>query len=243
MTPKIARGSRRIRSYAVRTVTVTVTVTISATAYVDAASLIAAAVARGGDFGYVPAMAGPDVLVWLDMEMTGLDPQKERIIEAAMILTDGQLAEIATGPELVIHQSDEILAAMDDWNKSHHGASGLVERVRASTISEADAEAQMVAFINAHVPAKERPVLAGNSIHQDRRFVRRYMPVLERRLHYRMVDVSTVKELARRWYPQIVGKQPAKKETHRALDDIRESIDELRFYKQHVFTPAGTIAS
>ncbi|MGE5183349.1 MAG: oligoribonuclease [Acidobacteriota bacterium] len=183
-------------------------------------------------------MAGPDVLVWLDMEMTGLDPDKERIIEVAMILTDGQLGEIATGPELVIHQGDEVLAAMDDWNKSHHGASGLVERVRASTISEADAEAQMVAFINAHVPHKERPVLAGNSIHQDRRFVRRYMQVLEKRLHYRMVDVSTVKELARRWYPQVVAKQPAKKETHRALDDIRESIEELRFYKQHVFAPA-----
>ena len=100
----------------------------------------------------------------------------------------------------------------------------------------------MVAFINEHVPARERPVLAGNSIHQDRRFVRRYMPVLEKRLHYRMVDVSTVKELARRWYPQIIAKQPAKKETHRALDDIRESIDEMRFYKQHVFLPVGTIA-
>ncbi len=186
-------------------------------------------------------MAGPDVLVWLDMEMTGLDPDKERIIEVAMILTDGQLGEIATGPELVIHQSDEVLAAMDDWNKSHHGASGLVERVRASTISEADAEAQMVAFINAHVPQKDRPVLAGTSIHQDRRFVRRYMPVLEKRLHYRLVDVSTVKELARRWYPQVVAKQPAKKETHRALDDIRESIDELRFYKQHVFTPGPAV--
>ncbi len=183
-------------------------------------------------------MAGPDVLVWLDMEMTGLDPERERIIEVAMILTDGQLTEVASGPELVLHQSDEILAAMDDWNKSHHGASGLVERVRASTISDADAEAQMVAFINAHVPQKDRPVLAGNSIHQDRRFVRRYMPVLEKRLHYRMVDVSTVKELARRWYPQVVAKQPAKKETHRALDDIRESIDELRFYRQHVFAPA-----
>ncbi len=186
-------------------------------------------------------MAGPDVLVWLDMEMTGLDPDHERIIEVAMILTDGQLGEIAVGPELVVHQSDEVLAAMDDWNKSHHGASGLVERVRASTISDADAEAQMLAFINAHVPAKERPVLAGNSIHQDRRFVRRYMPALEKRLHYRMVDVSTVKELARRWYPQIVAKLPPKKETHRALDDIRESIDELRWYKQYAFV--GTAPS
>ena len=182
-------------------------------------------------------MAGPDVLVWLDMEMTGLDPERERIIEVAMILTDGQLTEIATGPELVLHQPDEILAAMDDWNKKHHGGSGLTERVRTSTIDDAAAEAQLVGFIDAHVPAKERPVLAGNSIHQDRRFVRRYMPALDRRLHYRMVDVSTIKELARRWYPAVTAKQPVKKETHRALDDIRESIDELRFYKQHVFAP------
>src|SRR3954463_3603014 len=179
-----------------------------------------------------------DVLVWLDMEMTGLDPERERIIEVATILTDGQLTEIATGPELVIHQSDEVLAAMDDWNKSHHGASGLVDRVKASTIADADAEAQTIAFINQYVPAKDRPVLAGNSIHQDRRFIHRYMPALDKRLHYRMVDVSTIKELARRWFPAIVSKQPQKKETHRALDDIRESIDELRFYKQNLFTPA-----
>jgi oligoribonuclease len=180
-------------------------------------------------------MASTDVLVWLDMEMTGLDAERERIIEIATILTDGQLTEIAVGPELVIHQGPEILAAMDDWNKSHHGGSGLIDRVKASTISEADAEAQTIAFINQHVAAKERPVLAGNSIHQDRRFIRRYMPALEKRLHYRMVDVSTIKELGRRWFPQVVAKQPVKKETHRALDDIRESIDELRFYKQHVF--------
>jgi oligoribonuclease len=178
-----------------------------------------------------------DVLVWLDMEMTGLEPDRERIIEIATILTDGKLTEIAVGPELVLHQSDELLAAMDDWNKEHHGGSGLVDRVRASTITEADAEAQTIAFIDAHVAKKDRPVLAGNSIHQDRRFVRRYMPALEKRLHYRMVDVSTVKELARRWYPDIVVKQPPKRETHRALDDIRESIDELRFYQQHVFVP------
>jgi oligoribonuclease len=179
-----------------------------------------------------------DVLVWLDMEMTGLEPDKERIIEMATILTDGNLVEIAVGPDLVIHQSDELLAAMDDWNTKHHGGSGLVERVKASTVTEAEAEEQTIAFINAHVPAKERPVLAGNSIHQDRRFVRRYMPLLEKRLHYRMVDVSSIKEVARRWFPTITSKQPQKKETHRALDDIRESINELRFYRQHVFLPA-----
>jgi oligoribonuclease len=186
-------------------------------------------------------MAGADVLVWLDMEMTGLDAERERIIEVATILTDGQLTEIAVGPELVIHQSDEILAAMDDWNKKHHGGSGLVDRVKASTITDADAEAQTIEFINKHVGAKERPVLAGNSIHQDRRFIRRYMPALEKRLHYRMVDVSTIKELGRRWFPQVIAKVPQKKDTHRALDDIRESVEELRYYKKHLFIepPAG----
>jgi oligoribonuclease len=183
-----------------------------------------------------------DVLVWLDMEMTGLDPARERIIEVATILTDGQLVEIAAGPDLVIHQSDEVLAAMDDWNKKHHGGSGLVERVRASTVTDADAEAQTVAFINAHVGPKDRPVLAGNSIHQDRRFINRYMPALDARLHYRMVDVSTIKELARRWYPQTMARQPKKTESHRALDDIRESIDELRFYRSNIFVPADAPA-
>src|SRR5260221_14402584 len=119
-------------------------------------------------------MAGSDVLVWLDMEMTGLDPAKERIIEIATILTDGNLTEIAVGPEIVIHQADETLAAMDDWNKTHHNASGLVERVKTSAVTEGDAEAQTLVFINSHVGAKDRPVLAGNSIHQDRRFIRRF---------------------------------------------------------------------
>jgi oligoribonuclease len=181
-------------------------------------------------------MAGSDLLVWMDMEMTGLDPAKERIIEVATIITDGNLTEIAIGPDLVIHQADDVLAAMDDWNKKHHGASGLVERVKASTVTDAEAEAATLAFINAHASAKDRPVLAGNSIHQDRRFIRRYMPLLDARLHYRMVDVSTIKELARRWFPQLIAKQPQKKDTHRALDDIRDSVDELRYYRAHVFT-------
>jgi oligoribonuclease len=181
-------------------------------------------------------MAGNDILVWLDMEMTGLDPAKERIIEVATILTDGQLTEIAVGPDLVIHQGDEVLAGMDDWNKKHHGQSGLIERVKASTITDGDAEAQTLEFLKLHVGAKDRPVLAGNSIHQDRRFIRRYMPAFDLRLHYRMVDVSTIKELARRWFPQIAAKVPQKNETHRALDDIRESINELRFYRANVFT-------
>jgi len=188
-------------------------------------------------------MAGSDLLVWLDMEMTGLDPERERIIEIATILTDGQLAEIALGPELVIRQPDEILAGMDDWNTKHHGASGLTERVRQSQITDADADAQTIAFIDAHVSSRERPVLAGNSIHQDRRFIRRYMPALEKRLHYRMVDVSTIKELARRWYPQIIARQPAKRDTHRALDDVRESIEELRYYRGQVFIAPPTPAA
>ena len=179
-----------------------------------------------------------DVLVWLDMEMTGLEPDKERIIEVAIILTDGQLVELASGPDLVIHQSDELLGAMDEWNKTHHGASGLTERVRASTITEAEAEQQILAFLAEHVTGKERPVLAGNSIHQDRRFIRRYMSLLEKRLHYRMVDVSTIKELARRWFPGVLAKQPIKNDSHRALDDVRQSIAELRFYRQFVFAEA-----
>jgi oligoribonuclease len=172
--------------------------------------------------------------------MTGLDPERERIIELACVITTGQLELIADGPELVVHQPEEVLAAMDDWNKRHHGQSGLIDRVRASTVTEADAEAAVIAFIDAHVPPKERPPLAGNSIHQDRRFIVRYLPVLDARLHYRMVDVSTVKELARRWYPGIYDKRPAKNESHRALDDIRESIMELQWYRQHVFVPAAS---
>ena len=176
-----------------------------------------------------------DYLVWIDMEMSGLDPDVERVLELATIITDKDLVVVAELPEIVVHQPDEVLAAMDKWNTEHHGASGLTERVRASAVTEAEAEAAVIAFVDAHVPAAERPVLAGNSIHQDRRFIVRYLPALDRRLHYRMVDVSTVKELARRWYPDTFDKRPAKRETHRALDDIRESIDELRYWREQIF--------
>jgi oligoribonuclease len=179
-----------------------------------------------------------DLLVWMDLEMTGLDPERERIIEIATIITDGELEVVAEGPELVVHQSDELLAAMDPWNTAHHGASGLTERVRASTVDERTAEAQTLAFIAEHCAPRSAP-LAGNSIHQDRRFVQRYLPALDAHLHYRMVDVSTVKELARRWYPAVVAAMPKKQERHRALDDIRESIAELRFYREKIFIPRG----
>ena len=175
-----------------------------------------------------------DLLVWMDLEMTGLDPERERIIEMATIITSGELEIVAEGPELVIHQPDELLAAMDEWNRSHHGASGLIDRVRASTIDEREAERQTLAFVAAHCPTRRAP-LAGNSIHQDRRFIARYLPALDAHLHYRMVDVSTVKELARRWYPAALAAMPTKHERHRALDDIRESIAELAYYRERIF--------
>jgi oligoribonuclease len=175
--------------------------------------------------------------VWMDMEMTGLEPERERVIELAVIVTNGELDIVAEGPELVVHQPEDVLAAMDSWNTQHHTASGLVDRVRASTVTDAEADAAVVAFLDLHVPAAVRPVLAGNSIHQDRRFIRRYLPALDRRLHYRMVDVSTVKELVKRWYPAVADGRPQKNESHRALDDIRESIAELRYYRDHAFAP------
>lgn len=173
-------------------------------------------------------------LIWIDLEMTGLDPNKERIIEIATLVTDSDLNVIAEGPELVIHQSDELLSAMDAWNRKHHGDSGLTERVRESTTSESEAEAQTIAFLSEHCLARQSP-LCGNSVHQDRRFLERYMPELEAFLHYRHIDVSTIKELAKRWYPSAYGKQPNKASSHRALDDIRESLDELRYYRSAVF--------
>lgn len=172
-----------------------------------------------------------DNLIWIDLEMTGLDPDNDLIIEIATIVTDKQLNILAEGPVLAIHQSDETLAAMDDWNQHHHGQSGLIDRVKASTIDEAEAERQTVEFLKQWVPENKSP-MCGNSICQDRRFLYRYMPELEKYFHYRHLDVSTLKELVARWAPQI-QKGIEKKSTHKALDDIRESIEELKYYREH----------
>jgi len=174
-----------------------------------------------------------DLLVWMDMEMSGLDPEREVILEVATLITDARLNLVAEGPALVVHQPDSVLDAMDEWNREHHGASGLTARVRASHLSLAEAETQTLDFVRQHCPERSAP-LCGNSIHQDRRFLSRYMPRLDGYLHYRNVDVSTLKELVRRWYPE-GPTPPEKKHAHLALDDIRESIDELRFYRQHFF--------
>lgn len=176
-----------------------------------------------------------DLLVWIDLEMSGLDASRERILEIATLVTDANLELVAEGPELVLHQPDELLARMDAWNTEHHGASGLTERVRSSTIDEAEAEARTLAFLaSVGVGPREAP-LAGNSIHQDRLFLARYLPALEQHLHYRNVDVSTVKELVRRWMPTVYAERPTKKGSHRALDDIKESIEELRYYRARAF--------
>ena len=170
-------------------------------------------------------------LVWLDMEMTGLSPDNDRIIEVAMVVTDGNLNVVAEGPVLVVHQPDSVLDAMDDWNKSTHGKSGLIEKVKASPLSEAEVEAQMIEFLKQHVPVRTSPI-CGNSICQDRRFLARWMPQLEAYFHYRNLDVSTLKELARRWKPEVASgiKKHGK---HEALADIYESIEEMKHYRDN----------
>jgi oligoribonuclease len=170
-------------------------------------------------------------LVWLDCEMTGLDPEKERIIEIAVIVTGPQLTPRIEGPVLAIHQTEELLDRMDAWNKGTHGRSGLIDKVKASIVSEADAEAQILAFLAKYVPKGVSP-LCGNTISQDRRFLVKYMPKLEAFLHYRNIDVSTFKELAKRWQPEVYSAFK-KRQSHTALADVHESIDELEHYREH----------
>ena len=177
--------------------------------------------------------ADPNNLIWIDMEMTGLQPDADRVIEIAMLVTDPQLNVLATGPVLVLHQPDEVLDAMDTWNKSTHAKTGLIERVRISSLTEVDAERQALEFVSAHVPANVSP-MCGNSICQDRRFLARWMPGLEAHFHYRNLDVSTLKELVRRWKPEL--KAFSKEGKHEALADILESIEELKFYRKSVMT-------
>lgn len=170
-------------------------------------------------------------LIWLDMEMTGLNPDSDRVIELAVVITDSELNTVAESPVLVVHQSDAVLDGMDAWNKGTHGRSGLIDKVRASTLDEAAAQAQMLAFLQQHVPAKASP-MCGNSICQDRRFMARWMPELEAHFHYRNLDVSTLKELCKRWKPEI-AKGMKKHGKHEALADIYESIEEMKYYREH----------
>jgi len=170
-------------------------------------------------------------LVWVDMEMTGLDPDNDRIIEVAVVVTDADLNIIAEGPVFAIHQSDATLDKMDNWNKGTHGKSGLIDRVKASTVTEAQAEQELIAFLKQYVPSNKSP-MCGNSICQDRRFMARGMPKLEAFFHYRNLDVSTLKELCRRWKPELASGFK-KHQKHTALADIVESIEELRYYREH----------
>ncbi|WP_374362463.1 oligoribonuclease [Pseudoduganella danionis] len=185
--------------------------------------------------GSVPAAAKPVQnefnLVWVDMEMTGLEPDTDRIIEVAVVVTDMHLNVLAEGPVFAIHQSDETLDKMDAWNKGTHGRSGLIDRVKASTVSEAQAEEELIAFMKQWVPKGKAP-MCGNTIGQDRRFMVRYMPKLEAFFHYRNIDVSTLKELCKRWKPEIVAGFK-KHQKHTALADIIESIEELKYYREH----------
>lgn len=176
-------------------------------------------------------MATP--LVWMDLEMTGLNPNHDRIIEIATIVTDGDLNVIAEGPVCAIRQPQALLDGMDEWNQTHHSASGLLDRMAKEGVSEGEAEAMTLAFLEQYVAAGEAP-LCGNTIWQDRRFLSRYMQTLEGYLHYRLVDVSSIKELARRWRPDMAGGF-VKQNAHTALSDIRESIAELAYYREHFF--------
>jgi oligoribonuclease len=175
----------------------------------------------------------------MDLEMTGLDPDRHVIVEIATLVTDDDLELVAEGPDLVIHQPAEALAHMDDYVREMHTRSGLLAQIHASTVTPQDAAAQTLAFLRTHIPEPRTVPLCGNSIGTDRRFLARWFPEIEDHLHYRSVDVSTLKELARRWYPQALTGAPKKARGHRALDDIRESLDELRYYRSSLFVPVN----
>lgn len=183
------------------------------------------------------------MLVWLDLEMTGLDPERHVIVEIATLITDDDLAIVAEGPDLVVHQPPEALARMDDFVRQMHRKSGLLPEIEASTVSLDDAGAATLEFVKHHVPDARTVPLCGNSIGTDRRFLAKHLPELEDHLHYRSVDVSTIKELARRWYPGVLKGRPDKEGRHRALDDIRESVAELRYYREQIFRPGGAGAA
>lgn len=179
--------------------------------------------------------AHEDNLIWIDLEMTGLIPERHRIIEMATLVTDSNLEVLAEGPIIAVHQSDAELDAMDEWNTRQHGGSGLARRVRESRVTEAEAEQRMLEFLSRWVPPGKSP-MCGNSICQDRRFLARWMPSLERHFHYRNLDVSTLKELCRRWAPQVAAGF-TKDSTHLAMDDVRDSVAELRYYREHFLQP------
>ena len=177
------------------------------------------------------------MLAWMDLEMTGLEPERHVIVEVATIITDNELEIVAEGPEIIVHATDAELAEMDDYVTRMHTSSGLLDRIKASTTDLATAGAETLEFIKTHIPEIATVPLCGNSIGTDRRFLAAHLPDIETYLHYRSVDVSTIKELGRRWAPELVTGAPTKAGSHRALDDIRESIAELRYYREHLFAP------
>ncbi|QXC59465.1 oligoribonuclease [Aquihabitans sp. G128] len=179
------------------------------------------------------------MLVWMDLEMTGLEPERHVIVEIATIITDDELNVVAEGPDLVVRATEAELAEMDDVVINMHTSSGLLEQIKATEVTLEEAGAQTLAFIKEHIPDARSTPLCGNSIGTDRRFLAKHLPAIEDYLHYRSVDVSTLKELARRWYPQVLAAQPRKATAHRALDDIRESISELTFYREHILVPVA----
>ena len=183
-----------------------------------------------------PASAD-DRLVWIDLEMTGLDVERHRIVEVAVLVTDAQLEILADGLDLVVHQPPEVMAEMDDFVRKMHTKSGLLDEIERSSLTLDDAGTQAVEYIRQFVPEAATAPMCGNSIGVDRRFLDRYLPDLDRYLHYRSIDVSSIKELCRRWYPAVYKKRPGKAETHRALDDIRESVAELRYYREAIMRP------